>query len=87
MARREECDAAVKPGSSRNPINLGAKGVIPVAILGSPALDVTQIDASSIRFGPGAASVEWFDFELWFVRHFQRTGLLGHNRSGQERRS
>ncbi|MEK9180208.1 MAG: kelch repeat-containing protein [Patescibacteria group bacterium] len=33
----------IKPGSYPNSINLGSNGVIPVAILGSSTLDVTQI--------------------------------------------
>ena len=49
----------IKPGGG-NPINLGAKGVIPVAVLtttagqyGNPlAFDATTIDPKSVRFGP-----------------------------------
>jgi hypothetical protein len=38
----------IKPGSCPNAINLGAKGVTPVAILGSPAFDVTTVDPSTV---------------------------------------
>jgi len=40
----------IKPGSDTNPINLTSKGVIPVAILGSAELDVTQVDVSTLDF-------------------------------------
>ena len=33
----------IKPGSCPNPVNLGSNGVIPIAILGSDTLDVTDI--------------------------------------------
>lgn len=39
----------VKPGSCPNPINLKSKGVLPVAILGTYDLDVSDIDVASVR--------------------------------------
>jgi len=45
----------VKPGSADNPIQTFSRGVIPVALLGSPAYDVDQVDGKSLAFGPGAA--------------------------------
>lgn len=39
----------IKPGSCPNPINVNSKGKLPVAILGTEDLDVTQIDPTSIR--------------------------------------
>ena len=39
----------IKPGGCPNPINVGAEGVLPVAILGTPTFDVTTIDPSSVR--------------------------------------
>jgi|GEM_PF-5878970 len=38
----------VKPTSCPNPLNVKSKGVLPVAILGSDELDVTDIDVSTI---------------------------------------
>lgn len=38
----------IMPGSDRNPINLGSRGVLTVAILGSAGCDVTEIDVSSL---------------------------------------
>jgi len=40
----------IKPGSDPNSLNLNDKGVIPVAILGSAVLDVSDIDPGSILF-------------------------------------
>lgn len=39
----------VRPRSCPNPINPKAQGVLPIAILGSPAYDITHIDATSLR--------------------------------------
>lgn len=47
----------IKPGSEINSINPASRGVIPVAILGSEALDVADIDVSTLGFGPGLAPV------------------------------
>ncbi len=41
----------IKPGGFPNSIKLKEKGVLPVAILGSRNLDVTQISFSSLRIG------------------------------------
>lgn len=46
----------IKPGSATNPFNTGAKGVLPAAILGSPFVDVRQIDPSSLTLA-GVAPV------------------------------
>jgi hypothetical protein len=46
----------IKPESPRNRVNLRARGVLPVAILGGPGYDVAQIEWSSLRFGPGDAA-------------------------------
>lgn len=48
----------IKPDSDPNSINLGAKGVLPVAVLGSPDLDVSTIDPTTVLFA-GAAPVRW----------------------------
>jgi hypothetical protein len=39
----------IKPGSDDNCINSDGHGIIPVAILGSPTLDVTHIDPASVQ--------------------------------------
>ncbi len=39
----------VMPGSDQNVIRLGARGVVPVAILGTPTFDATTVDPASVR--------------------------------------
>ena len=39
----------IKPQSCPNPINVGATGTLPVAILGTPFFDVTTVDPSSVK--------------------------------------
>ena len=46
----------VKPGSATNPVNLRSRGVLPVALLGSASFLVADVDASTLVFGPSAAS-------------------------------
>ncbi len=38
----------IKPGSCKNPFNVTSKGVLPVVVLGTPDLDVRDIDPDSI---------------------------------------
>ncbi len=52
----QEVDIDIKPASDPNGINPKSKGVIPVAVLGSIDFDATQIDSSTVAFGPGGAS-------------------------------
>jgi hypothetical protein len=39
----------IKPTSCPNPLNLNSRGVLPVAILGTPDFDVYDIDVGSLR--------------------------------------
>jgi hypothetical protein len=39
----------IKPGSCRNPVNVYSRGVLPIAVLGSADLDVSDINAASVR--------------------------------------
>jgi hypothetical protein len=78
----------IKPKDSRNRVNLRARGVLPVAILGGPGYDVNEIEWSSLRFGPGGAAPAHGpaghledvdgDGQLDLVVHFgiQASGLL-----------
>jgi hypothetical protein len=43
-----EVSVDIKPTSCPNPLNVGRKGVLPVAILGTEEFDVTQVDPSSV---------------------------------------
>lgn len=45
----------IKPGEIPNAINPKAKGVVPVAILTTPAFDAASVDPVSLRFGPKGA--------------------------------
>jgi hypothetical protein len=48
----------IKPQSCPNPLNPRAKGVLPVAILGTLDLDVTMIDPASVRL-EGVEPLRW----------------------------
>jgi len=47
----------IKPGGNPNPINLGSKGVLPVALLSSPTFDATTVNPGSVQFGPNHISI------------------------------
>ena len=47
----------IKPGSAENPVNAGAHGRLPTALLSSADFDATTIDAATLRAGRGAAAV------------------------------
>ena len=51
-------DIDIKPGSYPNPINLWSKGVVPVALLATDALDLRTLDPESVAFA-GAGAVRW----------------------------
>lgn len=57
-------DVDVKPGSCPNPLNTKSRGVLPVAILGTPDFDVTTLDPATIRltregYADGVAPLRW----------------------------
>jgi hypothetical protein len=51
-----EIEIDIKPWSDVNPVNPFARGVIPVAILGSEVFDVAVVDVATLAFGPDEAS-------------------------------
>lgn len=55
-------DVDVKPGSCKNPVNIGSRGVVPVFVYGSAELDVQDIDRMSATFaGVSPVRTGWFD--------------------------
>ncbi|MEA3548490.1 MAG: hypothetical protein U9R66_12595 [Thermodesulfobacteriota bacterium] len=48
----------IKPGGCPTPINVGSKGVLPVAVLGTNDFDVTTIDPQSISLA-GVSPLRW----------------------------
>ncbi len=47
----------IRPGDDANRIPLSSRGCVTVALLGSADFDASAVDASSVRFGPGAAAI------------------------------
>ncbi len=45
----------IRPFSDTNSVNVSRRGVLPVAVLGSMDFDTTQIDVSTVSFGPAGA--------------------------------
>ena len=56
-----ELEVDIKPGSCPNPLNVKSQGVLPVAILGTEDLDVTDIDVATVSLA-GVAPIR-FDYE------------------------
>jgi choice-of-anchor B domain-containing protein len=52
---RNDAQVDVRPGTPFNPIDVFSRGVVPVALLGSDALDVDRVDVASLAFGPEGA--------------------------------
>ena len=46
----------IRPGKKRNKLRTNSRGLLAVAILGGPELNVRDVDASGLRFGPNEAT-------------------------------
>jgi hypothetical protein len=78
----------IKPGSDSNAIDLFSKGLVPVALLGSDAFDLADVDVTTLAFGPdGAAPVFDLTHPLvywlahWDVNHDGEKDLLSYYRT------
>jgi hypothetical protein len=71
----------IKPGSDTNPINLKSNGVIPVAILGSSTFDVTEVDETTLAFGPDGAAIAHNHAHLENVNGDDFADLVAHFRT------
>jgi hypothetical protein len=58
VARPQVVPVDIKPRSCPNPLNVKARGVLPVAILGFEGLDVNQVDPESVLL-QGVAPLRW----------------------------
>lgn len=83
----------IKPGSFPNSVNLGAGGMIPVAVLSTATFDASTVDPTTIRFGrrgTEANAAQWVmedinqDGQSDIVLHFrvQDAGLLCGDTAG-----
>lgn len=80
--RKQTIEAVVdiKPGSDVNPINLRSKGLVPVAILTTDALDALSVDLNSIVFAgarPAKSAVQDVDGDgnMDLLLHFRTADL------------
>lgn len=68
----------IKPGSDPNSINPKSVGVIAVAILGSASFDVTNVDVTTLTFGPaGAVPVHDLTNPATYADHLQDVNVDG----------
>ncbi len=61
LAKTKTVPVDIKPGTCPNPLNVGSQGVLPVAILGTPDLDVTAIKPDSLTLQGGVTLSEQGD--------------------------
>jgi hypothetical protein len=75
-------DLDIKPGNDSNVVNPSARGVLRVAILGSLRVDVADVDATTLAFGPGGATpAHRSGRQARDVNHDGFTDLVSHYRT------
>jgi hypothetical protein len=73
-------DIDIRPGSDSNSINLGARGLVPVAVLTTDDFDATTVDPVTVSFA-GALPLRWAtedvdgDGDLNLLFHFKTREL------------
>jgi hypothetical protein len=86
---RVEVNIDIKPGSDPNSINLGSKGVVPVAVLTTDDFDASSVDPVTVLFA-GASPVRWTmedvdgDGDLDLLFHFKTQELVDLDASSTE---
>jgi uncharacterized repeat protein (TIGR01451 family) len=82
-------DIDIKPGSYPNSINIGSKGVVPVAILTTDDFDASTVDPTTVMFA-GAAPLRWTmedvdrDGDMDLLFHFKTQELTELNSESTE---
>jgi hypothetical protein len=71
----------IKPDGHPNSINPYSRGVIPIAILGSDTFDASDIDLTTLVFGPGGAPIAHMNGHLQDVNLDSFTDLVTHFRT------
>jgi hypothetical protein len=72
----EDVEIDIKPGSFPNSINLGSRGVVPVAILSEDDFDASEVDPATVTFAD-ASPVRWAledvdnDGDVDMILHFK----------------
>jgi DNA-binding beta-propeller fold protein YncE len=82
---RDDVEIDIRPGSATNPIDPAGRGVIPVALLGGPGLDVRTVGRATLGFGPARARPAHREGCPHFA-DLNRDGtqdLLGHYRTAE----
>jgi choice-of-anchor B domain-containing protein len=78
---RNDAVVDVRPVDPWNRINVFSRGVVPVALLGSDTLDIDEVDAASLVFGPDGAPLAHRECpHVADVNRDGRPDLVSHHR-------